>query len=80
MTYIVIEIQTNSDGTVGTILNTYSDRNTAEQQYHLILASAAVSQLPAHAAVMLTNDGRMITSQAYRHEEPEPEPEVVEGE
>ena len=70
MTYIVIELQTNSDGTVGNLVYAFTNRNEAEQKYHLVLASAAVSQLPAHAAVLLTNDGRTIASQCYRHEEP----------
>lgn len=70
MTYIVIELQTNSDGTVGNLVYAFTNRNEAEQKYHLVLASAAVSQLPSHAAVLLTNDGRTIASQCYRHEEP----------
>lgn len=69
MTYIVIELQTNTDGTVGNLVYSYTDRNEAEQKYHLILSSAAVSQLPAHAAVLLTGDGRMLASQCYRHVE-----------
>ena len=73
MTYIVIELQTSSDGTVGNLVYSYTDRNQAEQKYHLVLASAAVSQLPAYAAVLLTSDGRMIASQCYRHEESEEE-------
>lgn len=84
MTYIVLEIQTNVNGAVGTLVNSYTDRNQAEQKYHLILSAAAVSALPEHAAVMLTSDGRMVTSQCYKHvvevepeevEEPEQEPE-----
>ena len=71
MSYIVIEIQTNSDGTVGNLVNAYADRMQAEQQYHTVLASAAVSALPVHAAVLLTNDGRLIASQAYHHGEDE---------
>ena len=73
MTYIVIELQTNNDGTVGNLVYAYTNRNEAEQKYHLILSSAAVSSLPAHAAVLLTGDGRMLASQCYRHVE-----EVVE--
>ena len=71
MSYIVIEIQTNSDGTVGNLVNAYADRMQAEQQYHTVLASAAVSALPVHAAVLLTNDGRLIASQAYHDGEDE---------
>jgi len=67
MTYIVIEIQTNTDGTVGTLITAHSTRNEAEQKYHLILSSAAVSTLPTHAAVLMTNDGKQIYSQSYSH-------------
>lgn len=73
MTFIVIELQTNNDGTVSNLVYAYTDRGQAEQKYHLILSSAAVSALPAHAAVLLTGDGRTIASQCYRHEVPEPE-------
>ena len=65
MTYIVIELQTNTDGAVSNLVYSYTDRNQAEQQYHLILSSAAVSQLPTHAAVLLTSDGRMLANQCY---------------
>lgn len=73
MAYIVVELQTNADETVSNLVYSYTDRGQAEQKYHLILASAAVSALPAHAAVLLTGDGRAIASQCYRHEESEGE-------
>lgn len=69
MTYIVIELQTNTDGTVGNLVYAYTDRYQAEQKYHLVLAAAAVSALPVHAAVLLTGDGRLVASMAYRHGE-----------
>lgn len=72
MTFIVIELQTNTDQTVSNLVYAYTDRNEAEQKYHLVLSSAAVSALPAHAAVLLTGDGRTLASQCYRHEQPEP--------
>lgn len=71
MTYIVIELQTNANGVVGNLVYSYANRNEAEQKYHLILSAAAVSQLPAHAAVLITGDGRTLASQCYRHEEEE---------
>ena len=74
MTYIVVELQTNEDGVVGNLVYSYTNRNEAEQKYPLILSSAAVSQLPAHAAVLITGDGRTIASQCYRHEQEEEEP------
>lgn len=78
MTYIVIELQTNNDGTVGNLVYSYADRNQAEQKYHLVLSSAAVSQLQAHAAVLLTGDGRTLASQCYRHEVTPPDEVVPE--
>lgn len=69
--YIVIEIQTSTQ--VATIVNSYSDRNTAEQKYHQILSAAAVSAVPKHAAVMLTEEGTRLKSECYIHEQPEPE-------
>lgn len=67
--YIVIELQTNSEGVVGNLVYSYDERNAAESKYHTILAAAAVSQLPVHAAVLLTSDGGYIAAQKYEHGE-----------
>lgn len=67
MKYLVIEIQTNSDGSVGNLVYAYDDRNQAESKYHTVLASAAISALPAHAAVLLTSDGRQLEYKCYHH-------------
>lgn len=77
MKLVVMEIQTGFDGVVGTIVNTYddTDRLTAEQKYHQILASAAVSNLQCHAAVMLTSEGNEIKSERYHHSVPPEETE-----
>lgn len=65
--YIVIELQTNADGTVANLVYQFSSRDEAESKFHSILAAAAISALPVHAAVMLTNAGVMIKSEYYRH-------------
>lgn len=65
--YIVFEIQKNQNGSIGTLVNSYEDRNTAEQKYHMILSAAAVSSLPVHTAVMLMEDGYLIKKETYRH-------------
>ena len=65
--YIVIEIQTNNDGTVGTLVNAYTDRNTAEQAFHTCAAAAAVSALPCHAVTMLTERGTLVRAEHYTH-------------
>lgn len=65
--YIVIELQTSAGGTVGNIVNAYATREQAFQKYHTILASAAVSALPCHAAVILDNKGLQIAAQYFEH-------------
>lgn len=69
--YIVMEIQTGDS--VATIVNSYSDRNTAEQKYHQILSAAAVSDVPKHGAVMLTDEGVRLKGECYIHEQEEEE-------
>lgn len=74
--YIVIELQNNADGTVGNLVYTYSNKNEAESKYHLVLSSAAVSQVKIHAAMLAMTDGTLIASQHYIHlSQPEPTPE-----
>ena len=67
MKYLVIEIQTNSDGTVGNIVFAYDTENEAWSKYHDILHHAAVSSLPMHAAVLIANDGNLIDQKCFRH-------------
>lgn len=65
--YIVIELQTNADGTVGNFVFAFSNYYDAEAKYHTLLSVAAVSALPVHAVAMFTNSGHMIKSEYYRH-------------
>lgn len=67
--YIVIEIQTNADGTVGNLVYAYADKNEAYSKYHSILAAAAISALPKHAAVILQNDGLPLEFRYFKHAE-----------
>lgn len=67
--YIVLELQTNANGTVSSLINQYENQNAAESKYHQILAAAAVSSLPIHTAFMLTNEGYTIKSETYTHEQ-----------
>lgn len=66
--YVVIEIQTNADDTVGTLINTYDNRNEAESAYHRVLSAAALSSLPVHSAILATTDGCVLESRYYSHE------------
>ena len=69
--YVVMEIQTNTDDTVGTLVSAYNDRNEAESAYHRVLSAAAVSLLPVHAAILATTDGGVLESRSYTHDEQE---------
>ena len=67
--YIVVEIQTNADNTVGNFVWSFATENEAQAKYHTVLASAAVSALPVHSCVILRNDGLQMAGQAYKHGE-----------
>ena len=78
--HLVIEIQTFPDGAMSTPTYAYDSQLSAEAKYHSILASAAVSSLPEHAAVLMTSDGYVLEAKCYKHEvEPEPETEGSES-
>lgn len=64
--FIVIELQTNN-GTTANIVNAYADLNTAFNKYHSILASAAVSTVEVHTAVILNEVGNTIASGHFAH-------------
>ena len=72
MNYIVIEQQT-TNGTTAVLTTVKSNINEAEQQYHTVLAAAAVSQVPLHSASMLNERGQLIKYELFDHTEPEPE-------
>lgn len=70
MLFIVIEVQ--SDGTTAsTLVNSYADRNQAESKFHQILTAAAVSSVPIHSAVLMTDRGKTLKTETYTHEEVE---------
>lgn len=72
--FIVIEIQTSDN--VATIVNSYDNRPQAESKYHQILTAAAVSTVPKHGAIMLTDEGERLKNECYLHlPVPTPEPE-----
>ena len=75
--YIVMEIQKTADaaGGVATLVSTYTDKNSAESKFHTVLAAAAISAVPVHRAVLMTDDGIWLRSESYKHAAPEPEPE-----
>lgn len=69
MKYIVIELQTDSNSNVANIVSKYDTANEAESKFHTILAAAAVSNVPVHAAIMMTNFGDSLGAKYYIHGE-----------
>ena len=78
MKFIVFEVQTAYDGTVGTLTYSYDKKPEASFQYHTVAAAASVSQTLVHGVYMLTNEGNTVPGYPpvfYRHPAPQPEPE-----
>ena len=75
--YLVVEFQTNADGTCGSLKYQYSDpsmtqkqrENAAEKKYHEVLAAAAVSSCKIHSAALMDFTGRLIKREQYTHNE-----------
>lgn len=67
MTYIVMEIQANDLNTAVVPPITYTNLYEAESKFHQILASAAVSAVEEHTAVLLTSGGQVLRTECYHH-------------
>ena len=71
--YYIIEIQKHANGEYGHLVHWAFDadadraRMKAESKYHEVLAAAAVSELPQHAAALLASDGTELMRQCYYH-------------
>lgn len=68
MTYIVIELQTMKDGSVANLVTQHAAEDEAQSKYHSVLAAAAVSDLPVHGAVLMTNSGVTLENRYYERE------------
>ena len=71
--FYVVEIQQYANGEYGHLVHLACDENAdkarmkAEAKYHQVLAAAAISELPSHAAIMFTWEGYPIMHQCYYH-------------
>lgn len=71
--FYVVEIQKYANGEFGHIVHFAYDENPdrarlkGEAKYHEVLAAAAVSDLPVHAAIMFSTEGFPIMHQCYKH-------------
>lgn len=72
--YYIMEIQQYANGEYGDIRHfAYDEDQTkaklkAESKYHEVLAAAAISNLPSHAAIMFSSEGYPLLHQCYKHE------------
>ena len=71
--YYVFEIQEITEGSYSYLIHSATDDDPAiarlkgESTYHSVLASAAISSIPSHTAVLLNAEGVLIMSQCYKH-------------
>ena len=65
--YIVIELQKNAEGVVSNIVTSYENLAEAESKYYSVLASAAISKVPVHSAIIVSEEGFPVRNQCYKH-------------
>ena len=66
--YIVLEIQKNIDGQIATLTNSYETLDLAYQKYYLVLSAAAVSQLPRHGVILISDEIQVLNFDSFDHE------------
>ena len=67
--YAVIELQKTNDATLLHLVDSYQTINDAYSKYHTILAAAAISAVPLHSAVVLSEKGDVLATEHFVHEE-----------
>ena len=68
MKYIIIEIQKFSDGTVAVPpIHTADSFFEASSTFHSICATAAVSDVPVHSAVLMNETGQTYGLESFNH-------------
>lgn len=72
--FIVLEIQQQDDGTVANLTSSFTDLASAESTFYSILASAALSSVHIHTAVLLDTTGFVYQYKGYVRPLPDPEP------
>lgn len=66
--YIVIELQKNAEGQdLVSLVTNHNTRAEAESKYYSILAYAAVSNIPVHSAIIVSEDGFPEKHACYKH-------------
>lgn len=65
--FIVIELQKNENGAVTNIVTEHSTQEEAESKYYAVLSAAAVSDVPVHSAIIVSEEGFPLMHQFYKH-------------
>jgi hypothetical protein len=65
--YIVIELQKNAEGVVSNIVTSFDTLAEAESKYYSVLAAAAISKVPVHSAIIVSEEGFPVRNQCYKH-------------
>ena len=65
--FIVVEIQTAGDGTTSVLTDSFDNIDAAYNKYYTILAYAAISTIPVHAASIINNNGILWESKSFDH-------------
>lgn len=64
--FVVIELQKAGEN-VYNLVTQHSTMPEAENKYHTVLAAAAVSNIDAHSALLVSDTGTLIKSECYLH-------------
>jgi len=68
MKYVIIEVQKFADGTVAVPpVNTADDFFNASSIFHGKCQTAAISSVPVHSVVLLTEAGQTMDYASYNH-------------
>lgn len=65
--FAVIEIQKNG-ATATPITTLFTDKDRAYSKYHQVLAAAAISQVPEHSAILVSEEGSYMMHDKFIHE------------
>ena len=82
ISWVIFEMQTDRDGNTA-FVSPVNEKDEAEawSKYYLTLSYAVKSLVYCHTVMICTTDGRTLESKCYMHGiNPEPEPEINEGE
>ena len=65
--YIVIELQKSADGAITNIVTQHATQEEAESKYYSILSAAAVSNVPVHSAIIVSEQAFPVKHEFYAH-------------